>query len=73
MHGDKDNLVPIAQSQMLADALGKAGVPCDFQIVPGAGHGKGFTLTTGLVVRSFFINHLKVATTRPIPIGDASR
>ena len=39
MHGDKDPLVPLAQSQLLADALKKAGVPVKFHIVPGGGHG----------------------------------
>jgi acetyl esterase/lipase len=39
MHGDKDPLVPLEQSQLLADALKKAGVPVTFYIVPGGGHG----------------------------------
>jgi len=60
MHGDHDDLVPIAQSQMLVDALKKEGVPCDFVVVKGAGHGKGFTmLSAGLRVRDFFIAELK--------------
>ncbi len=39
MHGDKDPLVPWQQSQLLADALQKAGVHVTFHIVPGGGHG----------------------------------
>jgi acetyl esterase/lipase len=39
MHGDKDPVVPLNQSQLLADALQKAGVPVTFHIVPGGGHG----------------------------------
>jgi acetyl esterase/lipase len=39
MHGDKDPVVPLEQSQLLADALKKAGVPVTFRIVPGGGHG----------------------------------
>jgi acetyl esterase/lipase len=39
MHGEKDPLVPPNQSQLLADALQKAGGPVTFHIVPGAGHG----------------------------------
>jgi len=39
MHGDKDPVVPLAQSQLLADALQKAGVRVTFRVVPGAGHG----------------------------------
>jgi acetyl esterase/lipase len=39
MHGDKDRVVPLEQSQFLADELKKAGVPVSFHIVPGGGHG----------------------------------
>jgi acetyl esterase/lipase len=41
-HGDRDEWVPVGQSQRLADALAAAGVPHTFTIVPGAGHGPGF-------------------------------
>jgi acetyl esterase/lipase len=39
MHGDQDPTVPLEQSQLLTDALQKAGVPVSFRIVPGGGHG----------------------------------
>jgi acetyl esterase/lipase len=39
MHGDKDPIVPLEQSQLLADALQKAGVRVKFFVVPGGGHG----------------------------------
>jgi acetyl esterase/lipase len=42
MHGDMDTLVPLAQSQMLADALKAAGVECHLEVIAGAGHGNGF-------------------------------
>jgi acetyl esterase/lipase len=41
MHGNKDNLVPYQQSELLRDALQKAGVPVTLKIVEGAGHGFG--------------------------------
>ena len=41
MHGNKDNLVPYQQSELLRDALQKAGVPVTFKIIEGAGHGFG--------------------------------
>jgi len=41
MHGDRDNLVPYQQSELLRDALQAAGVPVQFKLVPGAGHGFG--------------------------------
>ena len=39
LHGDKDGVVPISQSELLADALKKAGVEVAFVPIPGAGHG----------------------------------
>jgi len=39
VHGDKDAVVPLEQSQLLADALEKAGVKVTFHIVPGGEHG----------------------------------
>jgi acetyl esterase/lipase len=41
MHGNKDDLVPYQQSELLRDALQKAGVPVTFKIIEGAGHGFG--------------------------------
>jgi acetyl esterase/lipase len=40
-HGDKDSLVPIGQSEILHEALKKAGVDSTFVRVAGAGHGNG--------------------------------
>ncbi|MBI5394606.1 MAG: alpha/beta hydrolase, partial [Verrucomicrobia bacterium] len=42
VHGDKDPLVPIHQSELLFDALRKAGVSVRFHTIHGAGHGQGF-------------------------------
>ncbi|HEY9074897.1 MAG TPA: alpha/beta hydrolase fold domain-containing protein [Anaerolineaceae bacterium] len=39
LHGDKDNVVPLSQSQMLDKALKKAHVHSQLIIIPGAGHG----------------------------------
>ncbi|MCU0786401.1 MAG: alpha/beta hydrolase, partial [Verrucomicrobia bacterium] len=41
MHGNRDNLVPYQQSELLRDALQKAGVPVTLKIIEGAGHGFG--------------------------------
>jgi acetyl esterase/lipase len=38
MHGDNDQLVPLAQSTMLAKALIDAGVEVTMKTIPGAGH-----------------------------------
>ncbi len=39
MHGSKDMTVPINQSELLYEALKKAGMPVTFHTVLGAGHG----------------------------------
>jgi acetyl esterase/lipase len=38
MHGDNDQLVPLAQSTILAKALTDAGVEVKMKTIPGAGH-----------------------------------
>ncbi len=39
VHGDADELVPISNSEILAEALDAAGVEHDFVTIEGAGHG----------------------------------
>ncbi len=39
LHGTKDTVVPMAQSEALYEALQKNGVPCEFAVVEGAAHG----------------------------------
>ena len=39
IHGDKDNVVPCDHSRSMAAELAKAGAPCFYAEVPGAGHG----------------------------------
>jgi acetyl esterase/lipase len=60
MHGDKDNLVPHHQSEILAEALRKAGVQVTFETVKGAGHGFGGPDVMKMV-EEFFDKHLKAA------------
>lgn len=63
MHGDKDNLVPLAQSIMLAKALIDAGVETTMITVPGAWHeGPEFhNPENRRIMEEFFARHLKVA------------
>ena len=63
MHGDKDPLVPHHQSEILAEALKKAGVEMTFKTIEGAGHGgPGFNSPeTMKMVEEFFDKHLKAA------------
>ena len=63
MHGDKDMMVPVAQSQLLADALKRAGVEVTLKILPGARHGGPEFQTDEMrqLIRDFFDKHLKKA------------
>ena len=67
MHGDKDMLVPLHQSELLLDALKKAGVSASLYVVKGGGHGlRGGKETAEElfeVVADFFNKQLK--TPRP--------
>ncbi len=41
LHGERDRLVPLRQSELLHAALQRAGIPVHFEIVPGKGHAIG--------------------------------
>ena len=38
VHGDADKLVPLQQSQVMDQALAKAGVEHKLEVIPGGGH-----------------------------------
>ena len=61
MHGDKDGTVPPGQSELLHEALKKAGVDSTLQVIKGAGHGgPGFnTAENRKLIEEFFAKHLK--------------
>jgi acetyl esterase/lipase len=61
MHGDKDDIVPLKQSELLADALKKAGVEVALQVVKGNGHGgPGFgSPENWKLIDDFFAKHLQ--------------
>ncbi len=68
MHGDRDDLVPLAQSQTLAAALQKAGVEATLVVVKGSGHGGPTFITPEYrqLIEDFFARHLGK---RPVPKG----
>jgi len=70
VHGDKDNTVPINQSELLVAALKDAGVEVTFEVVKGAGHGFNATQSETLksIVTAFFDRHLKVAAVSGVSI-----
>ena len=41
IHGDKDDLVKLDNSERILDAFKKEGVPCELIVIHGAGHGFG--------------------------------
>lgn len=55
-HGAKDRVVPYCQSEILFEALQKAGVPCQFYLVPDGQHGPGVQVEQYLkMMVDFFI------------------
>jgi dipeptidyl aminopeptidase/acylaminoacyl peptidase len=60
-HGDADPLVPMEQSELLHDALKKAGVPVELNIFHGGGHGGPvFQAAENIAkIRAFFEKHLR--------------
>jgi acetyl esterase/lipase len=67
MHGDKDNLVPLAQSRILDEALKKAGVESTLVVIEGDGHGgPGFAAKENLEkILDFLDKHLKPKAAAP--------
>lgn len=61
MHGDKDNVVALSQSEIFDRALKKAGVESTLVVVKGAGHsGPKFTSPENLkLIEEFFGKHLR--------------
>ena len=66
VHGDRDDLVPVNQSELLHAALQQAGVLSTLMVIEGAGHGfsaAGQRLAEILhQVQVFFDRHLKAPT-----------
>ncbi|MCX6377518.1 MAG: prolyl oligopeptidase family serine peptidase [Armatimonadetes bacterium] len=59
MHGDKDDVVPLNQSEAFHEALKKAGVETTLLVIKDAGHGFPGRLDLGKPVADFFDKHLK--------------
>jgi acetyl esterase/lipase len=57
-HGDKDALVPIAQSKELNDKLHAVGVESHLIVVPGKGHGFSLTDAQQREAGDFFLKHM---------------
>jgi acetyl esterase/lipase len=59
-HGDKDDIVPLAQSEVLTRALKKAGVEVELRVLKGSGHGGKEFLSpeSWKLIEDFFAKHL---------------
>lgn len=66
LHGDRDDIVPFGQSDLLYEALKKAKVDVTYLIIKGAGHGgAGFESSEiRALVAAFFGKHFKAGTTK---------
>ena len=64
MHGDKDDAVPLAQSQELYDLLQKAGVRSKLEVLKNRGHNFDFPEFIERV-RVFFTRNLAAASDQP--------
>ena len=73
IHGTSDNVVPFNQSELLHDALKKAGVDSVLVPVQGGGHGNFGTDEVAKRLRQFFDKHLRgkdvVISIEPIKQG----
>jgi acetyl esterase/lipase len=61
VHGDADQLVPLQQSELMVEALKKAGVETRLIVKPGAGHGWATILLDMNTFADWFDQHLKPA------------
>ncbi|HEY4761519.1 MAG TPA: alpha/beta hydrolase, partial [Thermoguttaceae bacterium] len=60
VHGDNDGSVPFNQSELLFDALKKAGVSVHLHVMKGAGHGPPFGQPEVIdMITKFFDHYLK--------------
>lgn len=63
VHGDRDAVVPLQQSQLLHDALRSAGAESTLDVIAGSGHGGGEFVSQERrqMLLAFFERHLRVA------------
>src|SRR5207302_898270 len=65
IHGDADDLVPLQQSEVMVDALRKAGVKAELVVKSKGGHGWPTILLDLTRLADWFDEHLKSPTNSP--------
>lgn len=63
IHGDKDGLVPLQQSELIVAKFKEAGVPCELVVKPGAAHGWPSLKDDVKLLADWFDKHLKSSGT----------
>jgi acetyl esterase/lipase len=68
IHGDADDVVPIAQSEAMAEVLREAGVLVQFRRVPGGVHGPQLLADAEIAAEivAWFDKHLRRQETEPV-------
>mgnify|MGYP000243088367 CR=1 FL=1 len=67
VHGRQDPLVPLRQSEILAEALRAAGVPVCLHVLEDQGHGIPLDDDLRERIRAFFRSHLRGPASAPVP------
>jgi acetyl esterase/lipase len=67
IHGDKDDLVPIQQAELILEKLKSAGVETKLVVKKGAGHGWPDFLSDMSIIADWFDAHLKPHKKEPEP------
>jgi acetyl esterase/lipase len=67
IHGDKDDLVPIQQAELILEKLKSAGVETKLVVKKGAGHGWPDLLSDMSIIADWFDAHLKPHKKEPEP------
>ena len=67
IHGDKDELVPLQQSELICEKFKEAGVPCELVVKKGAGHGWSDFKPDMAAIGDWFDTHLskEAVSSRP--------
>ncbi len=58
VHGDKDDLIPLQQSEVMAAKLKAAGVPSELIVVPGGRHDEALVKAHGPRALAWFDKYL---------------
>jgi acetyl esterase/lipase len=73
MHGDKDILVPLQQSELIVDKFKQAGVPCELVVKKGAAHGWLDMPRDMSTISDWFDKYLKSSAAAPVAAPAAAK